>query len=120
MERSVSKPLLSSQPAYQSPFWRPSVDVYRTDDAWLLKFDLAGVEEKNLRVSVQGRRVVVSGERRDWTVTQGCRAYQMEIAYSQFERAIELPEVLDASSCRFEYRDGMLLVTVQSPADRGG
>ena len=88
------------------------MDIYRIDDAWLLKFDLAGVESEDFQVSIHGHRVDVSGERRDWAVTQRCRAYQMEIAYNGFERSIVLPVELDPNSFGYEYRNGMLLVTV--------
>jgi HSP20 family protein len=120
MERFLSTLRHLVQPEYQNPHWRPSVDIYRTEGAWVLKFDLAGVKQENLRVAVQGRRVIVSGDRRDWSIAEGCRAYQMEISYSQFERSVELPDDLDAASCQHEYRDGMLLVTVRTPAVPGG
>jgi HSP20 family protein len=102
-----------SQPEYLHEFWRPSADVYRTSDAWLLKFDLAGVKLEDLQITVAGTRLTVSGVRRDWMVTQGCQAYRMEISYNQFERSVELPCNLDEADCRYEYRDGMLLVTIR-------
>ena len=45
--------------------WRPLADVCRTDSAWLLKLDLAGVRLEDVTVSVCGRRVTVSGFRKD-------------------------------------------------------
>jgi HSP20 family molecular chaperone IbpA len=38
----------------------------------------------------------------------------MEIAYSQFERVLELPEVTEAAHIATSYRQGMLLVEVTS------
>jgi HSP20 family protein len=52
----------------------------------------------------------VRGTRRDAFYQEGCRHYQMEIAYSRFERSIALPEDLAAASMTTEYRDGLLLV----------
>jgi HSP20 family molecular chaperone IbpA len=37
-------------------------------------------------------------------------AHLMEIAYSRFERSVDLPEPLGRVEPRIEYRDGMLLV----------
>ena len=62
--------------SWQSPTpWQPSADVYRTRDGWVLKFDLAGVRADEVTVSIRGRRVCVSGVRRD-TVVEELRARQ--------------------------------------------
>src|SRR5262245_5687253 len=71
--------------------WRPSADVYRTQHGWLLKFDLAGVRPEDVEVKVCGSRLLVRGTRRDSCVDESCHCYHMEIAYSQFERSLELP-----------------------------
>ncbi len=45
--------------------WQPSADVYRTKDGWLVKFDLAGVQIGDVTVAMRGRRLAISGVRRD-------------------------------------------------------
>jgi HSP20 family protein len=90
--------------------WRPAADVYRVRDGWLVKFDLAGVRPEDIRVSVCGRRLTVEGTRRDWQIDESQSHYYMEIAYSQFERSIELPCDLQQGRIATQYRDGMLLV----------
>ena len=44
---------------------------------------------------------------------QGCRYYHMEIAYSHFERSLELPCDLERADITTDYRDGMLLVHIR-------
>ena len=90
--------------------WEPSADVYRTRDGWLLKFDLAGVRPDDVAVSVSGRRVTVSGVRRDTVVEDGCSYYAMEISYNRFERSLEMPVNLASARVTIEARDGLLLV----------
>lgn len=92
--------------------WQPSVDVYRAGNAWLLKFDLAGVRKEDIRVTLEGNRLTLRGIRRDLTVVDGQRAYSMEISYNQFERTVELPVNVETSHFASEYRDGMLLVSI--------
>jgi HSP20 family molecular chaperone IbpA len=41
----------------------------------------------------------------------------MEIAYSRFERQVELPGDLQRAKIDTEFRDGMLLVRIQREAD---
>ncbi len=90
--------------------WRPSADIYRTRNGWLLKFDLAGVRPEDVTVSISGRRVSVSGVRRDLMVEEGCSYYSMEISYNRFERSLEMPADLENARVQLEARNGLLLV----------
>jgi HSP20 family molecular chaperone IbpA len=66
------------------------------------------------------RRLIVSGVRRDRHAHAGMRAYSLEISYSRFERAVELPCELEGADVRCEFRDGMLLVRILcADADQG-
>lgn len=93
-----------------APVWRPLADVYRTKNGWLLKFDLAGVRPEDVEVHVGGRRVRVTGIRKDTVVEEGSSYYSMEISYSRFERTIEMPVNLDRAKVVLEAREGLLLV----------
>jgi HSP20 family protein len=97
---------------------RPAVDVYRDHGGWLVKFELAGVRPEDIDLEVLGRRMTLRGVRRDRTPKQECRCFQMEIAYGRFERAVELPCQLDRAAIATEYRDGMLLVRIQTEENR--
>jgi HSP20 family protein len=92
--------------------WQPAMDVYRTRDGWLVKFDLAGVRPEDVRVSVSGHDLTVDGTRRDWSLEDGCCQYRMEIAYSRFERHLTLPDNLERAQITLEQRQGMLLVRI--------
>ncbi len=90
--------------------WRPLADIYHTPKGWILKYELAGVRAEDVRLDIAGRRITVSGVRRDWTLEEGCVYYSLEICYSRFERTIELPCDLEEMSVKVEFRDGLLLV----------
>jgi HSP20 family protein len=92
--------------------WRPNMDVYQTPEGWLVKFELAGVRPEDIDLQVLGRQMVLRGVRRDSTRPEGCCYYQMEIAYSRFQRSLELPCDLKKTDIRTEYVAGMLLVHV--------
>jgi HSP20 family protein len=93
--------------------WRPPVDIYRKGNAWLLKFDLAGVRQEDVKIRIAGSRITVSGVRRDWVVEQGYSYHSMEISYNRFERSIELPGDLSGAEFSLEARDGLLLVRIE-------
>lgn len=90
--------------------WQPSADIHRTRDGWLLKLDLAGVQIEDVTISIRGRRVVVSGVRRDSFLEEGSSYYSMEISYNRFERSVEMPANLETARVIVAARDGLLLV----------
>ena len=102
---------------YGESCWVPSVDIYRAGDAWLVKFDLAGVRGEDLKMDADARRLRISGIRRDLSMLKNQTAYSMEISYNRFERSVELPIDLTEAKIRSEYRDGMLMVLINP---RGG
>lgn len=92
--------------------WRPAADIYRTHEGWLVKFELAGVRPEEIQLGVSGRYLTVHGQRMDTEVTEGREFYRLEIAYSRFERTVELPCELQRARLITEYRAGMLLVRI--------
>jgi HSP20 family protein len=116
MENEVHRFLQSFFKTATEPYgdscWRPSADVYRGRQGWLVKFDLAGVSAEEIQLRAEGRRLSVSGVRRDLTILDHQQAYSMEISYNRFERSVELPCDLTQADIHHECRDGMLLVLI--------
>ena len=92
--------------------WQPSADVYRTKDGWLVKFDLAGVKIADVSVTIRGRRLTISGVRRDSFLEEGSSYYSMEISYNRFERSLVMPANLENARVTIVAREGLLLVRV--------
>jgi HSP20 family protein len=90
--------------------WQPSADVYRTKNGWLVKFDLAGVQIADVSVTLSGRRLTISGVRRDSFLEEGSRYYSMEISYNRFERSLVMPANLENARISIVAREGLLLV----------
>lgn len=89
--------------------WRPAADIYRTNDGWLVKFDLAGVDPTEIQLDRKGRCLTLAGTRRDGVVQHNFCSYSSEISYNRFERTIELPADIETAEAWTEYCDGMLL-----------
>jgi HSP20 family protein len=99
-------------PSVQPLKWRPAADVYRTREGWLVKAELAGIRSEDIEIATSGRMLIIRGTRFDRETVADREFYTLEIAYSQFDRAIELPCELDCARLETSYRDGMLLVRV--------
>ncbi len=93
--------------------WNPAADVYRSEDGWIVKVDLAGICSDELELELDGSSLRIRGCRRDTFYTEGLTYQQMEITYSRFEKSIQFPCSLEAASLAHDYHDGFLIVRLR-------
>jgi HSP20 family protein len=92
--------------------WRPVVDIYEQDDAYVIKAELPGVEKKDISVELKGRTLVVKGERTSENEVKEGHYYRRERTFGKFQRAFSLPEALETDKIKAEFKDGVLRLTV--------
>jgi HSP20 family protein len=97
--------------------WNPPADVYRTQEGWVVKIDLAGVCSDELEIEVSGSNLRVRGCRRDTFYEEGFTYHQMEITYSRFEKTIQFPCAIQGASVARDYRDGLLIIHLSCDAN---
>lgn len=93
--------------------WNPAADVYSTDDGWIVKVDLAGIQSAEVEVTIDGSHLRISGLRRDSVCGEGVSHYQLEITYSRFEKVIQFPCSIEHASIERDYRDGLLILRLR-------
>lgn len=92
--------------------WSPAADVYRTDEGWMVKLDVAGICADELEIQLDESILRVSGCRKDTIYREGFSYQQMEITYSRFEKTIQFPCPLEEASVAHDYRDGFLIINL--------
>jgi HSP20 family protein len=102
--------------------FRPALDGFRTDDAFTIVVDLAGIDPDGVNVTAADNSLTISGER-DRGACEGRHYQQMEIEYGPFERVVNLPEDVDLSSAEARYDRGLLAIVIPiapkaKPAER--
>jgi len=96
--------------------WEPPTDVYENEEGLVVQIELAGVNERDVQITLSERMLVVSGVRRD---PESKQAYhQMEIRYGEFRTEVYLPWVVDADQVDAEYEDGFLRILLPRPPRR--
>jgi HSP20 family protein len=83
-------------------------EVREEADRIIVRVEVPGMDAKDFDVRVEGRRLVVSGEKRSEKRSGRTRYSLLECAYGRFERAIELPAAVLADKVRANYRRGVL------------
>jgi HSP20 family protein len=91
----------------------PAADVARSGDDLVARFDLPGIDpDKDVTVEVDGRRLVVRGERQDGHENEDTNRRVREVRYGSFRRVVGLPAAVDPTAIRASYDAGVLTVTV--------
>lgn len=92
--------------------WTPRCDLWETEDDLVIAFELPGVNEKDLTVSITGDLLTLKGERRWDDKVQDRSYHQMERVYGRFERCLQIPIPVQPDKVKATYRDGVLTVTL--------
>lgn len=94
------------------PTWQPLTDICETDEAFLVKMDLAGVQASDVDIRLENDRLVVSGLRREQTPPGVKAHHQMEISYGRFERVLLLRARVSREQISASYDNGFLIITI--------
>ncbi len=96
--------------------WRPPTDVYETDESAVVIVEIAGLREGDFEVSLAGRALVVSGERKDPAEKLGYQ--QMEIRYGKFRTQVYLPWPIEGTGIDVTYENGLLKILLRKAQAR--
>jgi len=111
--RAGKRPTILFTHTKATTVWTPAVDVYETDSAIVVLFDLAGVDAAQTEVQAEPHRLVVRGVRRERHGSPEQRTFHtLEIPYGRFERTMHLPEGTDTAAASASYKDGVLEITL--------
>lgn len=95
--------------------WSPPVEVFHRGDDLVIRADLPGVKKEDVHVEVEDDVLVLSGERRAEHEERGDGYFRSERRYGSFNRAVALPEGVNADRCEASFKDGVLEITLPAP-----
>ena len=92
--------------------WVPTVDVFDTAEAVVLKAELPGMKIADIQIEVDDNVLTIKGERTFEEKVDNERYYRVERRYGSFQRSLALPQGVKADDIDATYEDGILEVTV--------
>ena len=98
--------------------WSPAMDLVETEDNYVLRADLPGVSEGDVKIELDDNVLTISGERKSAHKEAKEGYYRVERAYGSFSRRLTLPEGVDADSISASFDRGVLEVKVPKPEQR--
>jgi len=98
---------------------QPAVDVYESDNEFIIYCELAGSDKESISVVVDEHHVRISGKRHlPMHKTIAC-VHQLEIELGHFNRSITLPGAVDVDKVSSIYTRGILTVSLPKKQSRG-
>ena len=96
--------------------WVPLADLSETDDAYVVKAELPGVNKDQVNVQLQDREIVISGEIPEPETGDGkgdgTRRHHGTRRTGRFELRTYLPGDVNADAVAAQLSDGILTVTI--------
>lgn len=98
----------------------PAVDVEENGDSYVIKAELPGYKEDDVKITVDKHVLHISGEIDEKEKDGKDRKYLVrERRHESFERSFSLPEGLDESKIEASFNNGLLTITLpKSPEEQ--
>ena len=93
------------------------MDVFRSGDDFVMKFDLPGVHPENIAIEIEDGTLTIEAERAHDNVSEEAVWLSRERPQGKHSRSIKLGRSLDAENVEAGYDQGVLTVTIPIKAE---
>lgn len=97
--------------------WIPAMDLVETDEQFVLRADLPGLERDDVEIEVKDGVLTISGQREAEHESRGEGYHRVERASGRFSRSLDLPAGIDAGAIAAEFDRGVLEVRIPKPEE---
>ena len=98
--------------------WMPPMDLVESGEDFVLRADLPGMSEEDVKIELEDSTLTISGERKAEHEAQGEGFYRVERATGAFSRSLTLPKGVDPEAVSARFDRGVLEVRIPKPAER--
>jgi len=97
--------------------WTPSLDVQETEDDYVVRLEVPGVDPDGLELTIHENTLVVKGEKAAAEEREGEKAHVVERRYGSFERSLRFPLPVEADQAQAETKHGVLSIRLPKRAE---
>lgn len=90
----------------------PPVNIFDERDGVAIIAEVPGLDPAGIEISGAAHTLIISGERKRESVTDGTAYHRRERPHGKFSRSIQLPEDLDIDKAAARYEAGVLTIRV--------
>jgi HSP20 family protein len=88
------------------------IDVYETDDNFVVKAELPGLKPEDVDISITGNTLTLKGEFEEEQERERGNVHVQERRFGRFYRSIGLPTNVNTDAAEANFDDGVLKVTL--------
>jgi HSP20 family protein len=92
--------------------WLPAADITETKDRIFVKFELPGIEKKDIDLSICGNVLTIRGEKKHLKDDKDENHYFGDRYYGSFYRTFKLPVDIDECKAEASFDKGVLKITI--------
>src|SRR5262245_30432161 len=89
-----------------APMFSPAVDIEETAEEFVIKADLPGMSQKDVKVNLMGDTLTIRGERKQENETKNGGTHRSERIHGVFERSFRLGTPVRNDKVKAQYKDG--------------
>ncbi len=116
--RSFFRPTILDWDAQRTVRGVIPMDIWETDNAYVVMAELPGVRKDNINVRVFDNQLVIEAEAvQEKQAGEEAKQLLGERTYGKFSRSIMLPTEIDAEHAEAKHEDGVLRLTLPKKAD---
>ena len=95
--------------------WTPALDIVENDGEYVVRADLPGMGDDDVKVEVRDGVLRITGERKSETEERKDGYTRIERSFGSFARSLTLPEGVDPESVKASFDKGVLEIHVPKP-----
>ena len=99
----------SAETGGTGPVWVSPVDVYETQNEFLIDAQLPGIKKEDLQIQLENNLLTIKGSRQS-AVSDNGKVLNAERSYGAFNRAFKIPQNVDQSGIKSELSQGVLKI----------
>jgi HSP20 family protein len=88
------------------------LDVYETENEFVIRASLPGVKPEDVQITVQGDTVTIRGESKAEEERKGEQWHLRERRFGAFQRSVSLPTPVNADKAQAHFENGVLTLTL--------
>jgi HSP20 family protein len=96
--------------------WSPRVEMFEREGELVIRAELPGLTKSDVKVAVTDELLTIEGERHTEKKEEEPGYFYSERSYGRFFRGIPLPEGAEAEKAKAAFHDGILEVSIPTPA----
>ena len=100
-------------PLKTKPKWKPEIDIKESDNLFQIKADIPGLTKKDIKVSLKGDQLTISGERKKIGDNQNDHYHYRERSAGKFNRSFNLPESINKDKIQASFKNGILSIELE-------